>query len=626
MSDLHFASSPRPPGPPPEGHRIKRKPVSSSNGLTNDAKNEIADFPSSSQSFLAPPEGPPPPYESLQLSPQQPPRPPLLTKASSNTLPDIALHEDHDHSNTLAPSSTVSRAATDAPPSSQSTSPSAVQKAYGEARHFLGGLINRPTESNRHFTILRHSYGVVFYRGSTTSVIVSIFSDTPLPPDRTLWLQNKGWTGKTGMRAKALFRVNDDWLNVTPSVALHASQVDSADERGWQRDIAKFRKKAPAKIRDRHQLRQTIMARIPVEAGDGYFQLVLCQGMKKKVLCGSPVFRLLSTSVDPSSIRGASLSTLPLEVGAMVLSTYAQAAARTALTPASAAVQNKLQTYHPSMTKQVAAEKVVQMSKAKDKVESILDVGARGQDGQVLGAIDGQPNFDEGPVAPFPIDFKARGKPYLDASQYAVQDSPIVNLTRVPDSILDRFHGYFVCWTRLYQTDEKSKDRKTPWYPSILCIRNIDHSSTTRVNMSHIRKRTTTLRFLEDVQLSPEAEVKIQARVMCFLRPEMPAPSASSEKELIEAREAAAEAAFLADSCDTSYALNLLDHPAWAADLPELDSQKENGQKFLDKTRDGYVTARTRIENAPLHWLGVRSATAGRMDQQVTVNGFYIVR
>lgn len=107
----------------------------------------------------------------------------------------------------------------------------------------------------------------------------------------------------------------------------------------------------------------------------------------------------------------------------------------------------------------------------------------------------------------------------------------------------------------------------------------------------------------------------------------MPAPSASSEKELIEVREAAAEAAFLADSCDTSYALTLLDHPAWAPDLPTLeDSQKENGTKFLDKTRDGYMAARTRIENAPLHWLGVRSATAGRMDQQVTVNGFYVVR
>ena len=626
MSDFHLASSPRPPGAPPEGHRIKRKPVSGSNGFTNDAKHEVAASPSPGQSFLAPPEGPPPPYESLQLSPQQPSRPPLLTKASSNTVPDLALHEDHDDSNTLAPRPTVSRAVTDAPPSSQSTSPSGVQKAYGEARHFLGGLINRPTESNRHFTILRHSFGVVFYRGSTTSVTVSIFSDTPLPPDRTLWLQNKGWTGKTGMRAKALFRVNDDWLNVTPSVALHASQVGPVDERGWQRDVAKFRKKAPAKIRDRHQLRQTVMARIPVEAGDGYFQLVLCQGMKKKVLCGSPVFRLLSTSVDPSSIRGASLSTLPLEVGALVLSTYAQATARTALTPASAAVQNKLQTYHPSLTKQVAAEKAASMSKAKDKVESILDVGARGQDDQGLGFPDGQPNFDQGPVAPFPIDFKARGKAYFDVSQYAVQDSPIVNLTRVPDSILDRFHGYYICWTRLYQTDDKSKDRKTAWYPSILCIRNIDHSTTTRVNMSDIRKRTTTLRFLEDVQLSPEADVKIQARVMCFLRPEMPAPSASSEKELFEAREAAAEASFLADSCDTSYALTLLDNPAWAPELPELDSQKDNGQKFLDKTRDGYVAARTRIENPPLHWLGVRSATAGRMDQQVTVNGFYIVR
>lgn len=625
MSDFHLASSPRPPGAPPEGHRIKRKPVSGSNGFTNDAKQEASAFKISDQSFLAPPEGPPPPYESLQLSPQQPSRPPLLTKASSNTVPDIALHEDHDDSNTLAPRPTVSRAVTDASPSSQSTSPSAVQKAYGETRHFLGGLINRPTESNRHFTILRHSYGVVFYRGSTTSVTVSIFSDTPLPPDRTLWLQNKGWSGKTGMRAKALFRVNDDWLDVTPSVALHASQVDPADERGWQRDITKFRKKAPAKVRGRHQLRQTVMARIPVEAGDGYFQLVLCQGMKKKVLCGSPVFRLLSTSVDPSSIRGASLSTLPLEVGAMVLSTYAQATARTVLTPASAAVQNKMQAYHPSLTKQVAAEKAVSMSKVKGQVESILDVGARGQDDQVLGAIEGQPNFEQGPIAPFPMDFKARGKACFEASEYAIQDSPIANLTRVPDSILDRFHGYFICWTRLYQTDEKSKDRKTPWYPSILCIRNIDHSTTTRVNMSHIRKRTTTLRFLEDVQLSPEADVKIQARVMCFLRPEMPAPSASSEKELIEAREAAAEASFLADSCDTSYALTLLDNPAWTPELSGLDSQ-ESGMEFLDKTRDGYVTARTRIENAPLHWLGVRSATAGRMDQQVTVNGFYVVR
>lgn len=626
MSDFHLASSPRPPGAPPEGHhRIKRKPVSGSNGFTNDAKQEASAFKISDQSFLAPPEGPPPPYESLQLSPHQPSRPPLLTKASSNTVPDIALHEDHDDSNTLAPRPTVSRAVTDASSSSQSTSPSAVQKAYGETRHFLGGLINRPTESNRHFTILRHSYGVVFYRGSTTSVTVSIFSDTPLPPDRTLWLQNKGWSGKTGMRAKALFRVNDDWLDVTPSVALHASQVDPADERGWQRDITKFRKKAPAKVRDRHQLRQTVMARIPVEAGDGYFQLVLCQGMKKKVLCGSPVFRLLSTSVDPSSIRGASLSTLPLEVGAMVLSTYAQATARTVLTPASAAVQNKMQAYHPSLTKQVAAEKAVSMSKVKDQVESILDVGARGQDDQEFGAIEGQPNFEQGPIAPFPMDFKARGKACFEASEYAIQESPIVNLTRVPDSILDRFHGYFICWTRLYLTDEKSKDRKTPWYPSIFCIRNIDHSTTTRVNMSHIRKRTTTLRFLEDVQLPPEADVKIQARVMCFLRPEMPAPSASSEKELIEAREAAAEASFLADSCDTSYALTLLDNPAWAPELSGLDSQ-ESGMKFLDKTRDGYVTARTRIENAPLHWLGVRSVTAGRMDQQVTVNGFYVVR
>ncbi|KNG91331.1 LipA and NB-ARC domain protein [Aspergillus nomiae NRRL 13137] len=163
-------------------------------------------------------------------------------------------------------------------------------KAYGEVSHFLGGLIAHPTESTRHYTILRHSHGIVFYRGSTTSIAISIFSDTPLPADRTYFLQSRGWTGKTGMKAKALFRLTDDWLDVTPSFALRANQVSPGDERAWQRDINKFRKKAPSKLLS-HKLRETIVARIPAEAGDGYFQLNLCQSAKKKVLCSSPVFR-----------------------------------------------------------------------------------------------------------------------------------------------------------------------------------------------------------------------------------------------------------------------------------------------------------------------------------------------
>lgn len=48
-------------------------------------------------------------------------------------------------------------------PSSQSTSPSAyAQKAYREARHFAGGLISHPYEHTKHYTVLRHSHGLVF--------------------------------------------------------------------------------------------------------------------------------------------------------------------------------------------------------------------------------------------------------------------------------------------------------------------------------------------------------------------------------------------------------------------------------------------------------------------------------
>lgn len=623
-SDPHSLLSQR--GPSTEPHRIKRKPVSPANlsvsnqtigSFPDDAKQKLqALYISDPSSHLKSSGG-----SSSAAPPQLPSRPPLTSKVSSSTVPEVALHQETNSSDTLAPSPGVPRVAADSAAAS-SSSPSAVQKAYGEARHFLGGLINHPTESNKHFTILRHSHGIVFYRGSTTSVTVSIFSDAPLPLDHTLWLQSKGWTGKTGMKAKALFRLHDDWLNITPSVALRADQVDPANERAWQRDIAKFRKKGPVKVRDAHQLRETVMARIPVEAGDGYFQLVLCQATKKKVLCYSPVFRVLSTSADPSSIRGASLSTLPLELGAMILGTYAQTAVQTFLSPVTSTVQKKIQPYQPSAVKQTAAETALSLTNAGDRVGSLLNPQSQNEG---TGAMDGSDNLDQGPVAPFPMDFKARWEPTAAPPQYELQDWPVVNLTKVPDTILERLNGYFICWTRFYQSDDKDKENASSWYQSVLSVRNAELSTMTRVDMSHITKRSMTLCILEDIPLP--SQLKLQVRVMRFIRPEMPPPTAASEKELLEARQAAAEAAQLADTYDVSYTQAILDHPAWAPEYPKSapESQKEN-TGLLDRTRGGYAAARTRLEKTPLHWIGVRSSTAEKRDQQVTVNGFYIVR
>ncbi|KAE8356271.1 hypothetical protein BDV28DRAFT_116482 [Aspergillus coremiiformis] len=578
--------------------------------------------------------------------PPIPPRPTYLQPTLHPTLSTPTLRSHKSAPNLRSPPSTLPRSATDFPATATPTA-NAIQKAYGEVTHFLGGLIAHPTESTRHYTILRHSHGIVFYRGSTTAIAVSIFSDTHLPPDRSYWLQSRGWTGKTGMKVKALFRLTDEWLDVTPSFALRANQVDPSDERAWQRDINKFRKKAPSKLLS-HKLRETIVARIPAEAGDGYFQLNLCQRAKKKVLCSSPIFRVLSTSLDPSSLRGASLSTMPLEVGAMVLGMYAQTAAQTILNPVTS-VSNRLASFKPGVVTKTAAETAYSLSGMGDRIAHVREGGRNTSAAetetrtQQLQEYQQPAPFEFGPQPPFPMDFNARVQQEIEPCRYT--------LTKVPDSVLDKLRGHFLVWTHLAtdsrhpitppksptspyspytpQTEDSAvgtHPQKNLWYPTILSIHPLNASHQGRVNLTAAIQKQTSLRFLDEIPLPPSTQVHI--RVMCFLRPDIPPPTPSgmTERDLLAARETAAEAEALADACDMEYAQRTLEHPAWGPELGALDSQGN----WIQRTRGGLESARMRaeqmIDRVPLHWIGVRSAAAEMRDRQVEVNGFYIVR
>lgn len=251
--------------------------------------------------------------------------------------------------------------------------------------------------------------------------------------------------------------------------------------------------------------------------------------------------------VDEPELRPcASLSTLPLELGAMALSSYAQTAAKAFLSPAASTVQNKIQPYQPSGTKQTAAEAAVSITNVGSLTGSLLSSGEDEQDTADPKTVPD--SLDQSPLPPFPMDFKARGELSTAPPQYDLQGSPIVNVTRAPDAVLDRLRGYFTCWARFYQMEVTGKkdSSKSTWHQSILSARNIDHSSMARVDMFHITKRSMILRFLEDIQLP--AQPKIQVRVICFIRPEMPPPAAASKQQLVEAREAAAEAFTLADN------------------------------------------------------------------------------
>lgn len=525
------------------------------------------------------------------------------------------------------------RGATSAATSKKS---SFAQKALEETKYFVGGLIEHPTEGNKHYTILRHSHGIVFYRGPNTYVVISIFSDTPLPQDRTLWLQTKGFTGKTGMKAKAFFGFNDDWINVTPNMRIGPDQIKARDERAWQRDIAKFKKKAPRQVRERHQLRETIIIRVPVEAEDGYYHVVLCAGEKKKVLCTSPVFRILSTSSDPSVFRGASLSTLPLELGAWVASLYTTGAVETFLSPVTDALSPVLD---PLSHAQFAAEAACATSGTDDRLDDAQERLQLAANAPYQGTPAAQIDVEAGPAQPYPIKFMAKSN--LNQPMHHGHAGPMKrDLVGVPSKILQRLKGVYFGWARP-TGGESLKPTPVPaesynlhgnWQQVIVSAAPAYLATRERISDIRTEKAFRThasIVFLdEDIPLASQLEIEV--RIMGFIRP--PEPPHGQENANFAAIE---ERRLLLDVYDRSLARDILDHPAWGPDaVPRLTRAKTDSPEvnptLIERTMTGLALARIKSEQAlskvPLHRIGMRTGSDEWREKNVDVRGFYIPR
>lgn len=538
-----------------------------------------------------------------------------LTAKSSNSSVSSAFRDARRLVGTLAPSPTGSTA--ERPPLTSQSSTSSVSSAFREARHFVGGIVPHPTESTKHFTILRHSHGLVFYQGTSTTLAITIFSDTPLPQDRTIWLQNRGWSGNAGMKIKALTGATGQWLNVTPSTVIRADQVKPSDERAWQRDILSFQKKANRKQQG-HMLRETAIVRIPAEAGDGYFQFVMCQGDKKKVLCTSPVFRVVSTSASPYSLKGASLKTLPLELGALAISTYARNTAGRVIGPAAmvgSVVKGRVEKYMPSFWVQKAA---AEASGAWNKRHE--------QDGQ-SGVAGEEIDLEQGPRSPYPIIFCCRTKPA--ASSLDVDENfstPTVNLGSVPDEVKQRLHGFYYGWCRVHRKSEKGLTVEgQEWYQVVFSALLADISQLARVDIAQASKKYFTIRLIRESEDELFFEgSKLEIQVMGYIRPDEPMQRATLEQGLLSGDEAAAEAAFHANVNDMTMTLSILNHHLWGADEGHSGAAAKLGRVVT-----GFSNARTiaqrQLAKVPLHMAGVRSPVDG-MNSAMLSNGFYVVR
>jgi hypothetical protein len=223
------------------------------------------------------------------------------------------------------------------------------------------------------------------------------------------------------------------------------------------------------------------------------------------------------------------------------------------------------------------------------------------------------------------MTFKARGQLTQIQSYNNEEEPPRMSLTKIPDWVTDQLRGYFFGWAR-FETAANKGSPTGPWCPIILSVRTLDPLQAARVNMAQIAKRMVALRLLDETPLQTINSVEV--RVLGYLRAEIPPPTGNTSQQLADAQATATEAAMLADMYDASVVLETLAHSAWAPEHPTLELQQNLG--WIDRTQEGFTNIITRgqkfVEQVPLHKIGVRSVTDEIRENQVAVNGFYIVR
>ncbi|KAF7872603.1 hypothetical protein EAF04_003521 [Stromatinia cepivora] len=490
-----------------------------------------------------------------------------------------------------------------------------VSNAFREARHFAGGLIAHPSESTKHFSILRHSHGLVFYQGCSTTLAVSIFSDAPLPAGRQVWLQNKGWSGNTGMRLKAFVGNNGSWLNVTPEMPISADQLKESDERAWQRDIKKFLKKTKY---SKHILRETLVVRIPVEASDGYFHLVLCSDDKKKVLCPSPVFRILSASTSPSSVRGASLSTLPLELGAMAMAAYANNTIGRMISPATSAAEKVVQPFMPSVAKKEATMALYGKGGAGDMVRSTVVNGNIRYQGVRSFSYNqaGSGDNELGPRPPYPIYFVARSEIQIRDGDYF--SMPTMKLSGIAEHISHQLRGHYFAWVRQRPVRGQENTDTNIWSQTVISSLPIQASDMNKATIVQASKRIFKIHFISDFfEAQAYNGQNIDIKIMGFLRPDTTFHSPLNDVRL--------EEELVASLNDIIFAQQILDGPVFA---PEIEDMQRRG--LHERAITGYADVRLRaqrgVDRVPLWRVGLRVEGDRLRDSGVGTNGFFVVR
>ncbi|KAM7201123.1 hypothetical protein V8F33_003535 [Rhypophila sp. PSN 637] len=513
-----------------------------------------------------------------------------------------------------------------------STSGTTPKSLLNSALHFAGGLIPHPQESTKHHTILRHSPALIFYRGPKTSLAITIFSSPshPLPPDRTLWLQQRGFSGDTGLKLKSLIGATSSWMDVTPSTEVKVSDLEAETSKAWERDISKASRKLSREMgpQKAHVPRQTHVVRIPEAAEDGYFRLVLCvgglAGSKRKTLCQSPVFRVASTSSDSSVLKGASLSTMPIEMGVKVASFMASNVVQRYAAPV-VAVADRVR---PGMIKEEVGKRVFKSAGSKVRgmnsgvgerdgtfygfdsgggdVMGIMGMGTMGMGGMIVGG-------EDGPEQPFPI--KLQGRVGMGTGRGRQElGMPTANLVDVPGDIKTNLRGVYFGWACVFpgRGVDPAIIAENCWYEAVIMATKAAYASVIaetdiKVYLAH--------EFGDGVRFT---DAKMKVIVMGFIRPEVQ-PAQGTVASVQDRLEMASQ--------DVMVTMASLGRENWGPDMT-LDRLKtaKSSRSLGDKFSDARTKVQRTVEKVPVHGVGIRTFGGEERDRIHGTGGYWVAR
>lgn len=166
------------------------------------------------------------------------------------------------------------------------------------------------------YSTVRHTRPWVYYRGISTGVPITILGREPLPEDRRISLQRRGW--RTGLLGWTV----GGWIggtvgketDVTPqNKGSWNADVDAKRREQYDQEVTQFLTSVAAP-KD-HQVLETDFVHIPVSSGDGYFRLLVYPSASSRLpIASTASFRVGSFSLSSAHPRGASIVTLVPEL------------------------------------------------------------------------------------------------------------------------------------------------------------------------------------------------------------------------------------------------------------------------------------------------------------------------